>query len=147
MKNSQDWVNVPETYWITATHYRCRPGAHEFSWHWAEGGEIVKFVNTVGREERWLPTYGRYGYLELLERLVPGFLRDHEIGYEVANKFRQVLMELQSSVGLKDVYTVDERPPTCPTCNTRELDEISHEVTVNPPVTWLDYRQILESLD
>lgn len=147
MKNCDDWMDVPETYWITETHYRCKSCACEFSWHWAEGGEIIKFVNAVGQDERWLPTYGRHGYLDLLERLVPGFLRNREIDHGVAYKFGQTFTEMQGAVGTTDVYTIDERSPTCPTCNTRELDEISREVKVNLPIKWLDYRQFIELKD
>jgi len=138
MSERHNTIDIPSAYWITETTYRCNVCAVAFKWNWAEGGEVVKFVNADGKVERWLPTYGANGYLELLESLVPGFSREQEITHAVSNNFREAFTAVQNESGVSPVYSVDDRSPVCPVCGARDLDEISREVKVSPPVTWLN---------
>ena len=129
---------VPVRYWIATTRYRCGSCGADAVLRWAPGGEVVRFVNGRG-EERWLPTYGAGGYLDLLEQLVPGYSKAQEISARVAKDFKVTFSRFLSKANPTDDYAIADAGPVCSRCGSRDLEITSEVVDQSPPVPWLDY--------
>jgi DNA-directed RNA polymerase subunit RPC12/RpoP len=133
-------ISIPGSYWIAVTHYRCAACGSKFEWRWPEGGEIVKFVELGGDEERYLPTFGEGGYFWLLERLVRGYSTQSEISVTVAREFRRAFAGIQELSPRGQEFVVDDRAPRCPNCGDTHVEVVSSIVERNPSVGWLRYK-------
>ncbi len=126
----------PDPYSITVTRLKCRACGTFFEWRQADAYSLIKFVSDDGREERWLPTYGEFGYLDLLQRLVPSWKPDATITKSVADAFDCSLGELLKKNNLQR-FRIEEGK-VCPSCASKELTILSENALVNPPIKRLE---------
>ena len=95
----------PSMFWVTETLYFCKQCNTEYMSLMPAGNELVKFVEINGCEERWLPTYTKGGYLDLLEALIHGFKRNDEITVRVGKEFEQKFSIYQKPSPNDNKYT------------------------------------------
>jgi len=100
--------------------------------------ELVPFSCGDGKT-RFLPVYGPGGYLDLLERLVPGWTRDQAITAKVSGALERELsrrlpypVELYSRAKLR-----------CPACGGQEFAIEQKQTILNAPIQWLEIPQAL----
>jgi hypothetical protein len=132
-------LELPSKYWIAKLSYVCNSCASTFEWRAAQGAEIVRFVTPDGGEERWLPTHGQGGYLQLLEQLVPGYSQHQAISVSVTREFSRRLSAVQVKGPSGATFNIDERDATCPCCRSKDIRLLSKMVESNPPLEWLRY--------
>jgi DNA-directed RNA polymerase subunit RPC12/RpoP len=132
-------ATLPEPFSLVHTNYRCLDCSHEFDWLWSEDGALVKFQEVDGTEERWLATYGRGGYLELLQQLIPGFNQRNTITAKIAEQFDAAFIGLQKPSHNGHFYVVD-RGVVCPRCKSKNLRVLLEKIVNNPPLDWVLYR-------
>jgi len=126
----------PEPYSISETRFECRACGAVFQWRHADAYSLVKFISDDGSEERWLPTYGESGYLELLQRLVPSWRPESAITRSVADAFDRALGKLLERNNLTRFRI--ETGKVCPRCSSKELTIVSEVVLANPPIERLE---------
>jgi DNA-directed RNA polymerase subunit RPC12/RpoP len=132
-------LGLPSNYWVATLSYVCESCGSTFEWRAAEGTEMVRFVTPDGGEERWLPTHGQGGYLELLERFVPGFAQHQTISVIVTREFSRRLSAVQLKSPSGAEFSIDERDATCPRCRSKDIRLLGKMVDSNPPLEWLRY--------
>jgi hypothetical protein len=105
----------------------------------ANGNEVVKFSEDGGREIRWLPTFEAGGYLDLMEKLVPGYRKDQSITMPIARKFEAEFKKIQELSASGNTFSVAVGC-RCPTCAANNAENILEEVIESPLLDWLRYR-------
>jgi len=139
MKN---WIQArtPSSYWTREDTVRCRTCSCEFTARFAHGNEVVKFAEDDGGiEERWLPTFEPGGYLDLLERLVPGYTKDQRVTMPISRKFEAAFKEIQerSAAGKTFSVAVGYR---CHNCGSSSVDLVKEQIIDSPLLNWLRYQ-------
>jgi len=134
-------AEIPNSYWAKKITYLCQGCGLSYSVLMPVGNEVVKYLEKNGSEERWLPTYTKGGYFDLLEKLIDGFSRDNEITASIAKEFENKFSSLQefSSKGnsFTSIFNIH-----CPGCGSREKLIDKEESVKNPDVYWMRYRSI-----
>lgn len=131
--------DIPAVYWIARTSYKCKACGHRFDVLSPEGNEVVKFVEVDGRDEKWMPTYGRHGYLDLFERFVPEFGKSQQITVKLAREFEEAFASLQEPSPSGKPYSTFFQS-RCPKCESVEMEIESEEVLTSPKLPWLGLR-------
>lgn len=134
----------PYTYWINKITYLCDNCGTIYDIMLPIGDELIKFVESEGNEERWLPTYEKGGYLDLLEKMVPNFKRNNKITVQIAKEFDDKFSKIQqrSSRGRKFIMDVSVK---CPKCDSKNSIIKKIESLENPVILWMCYRSISSS--
>lgn len=92
--------------------------------------ELVCFEDEVGRKF-FLPTYGKYGYLYLLEKLVDEWTANGKITKDVTEKFEKKLSRItQHNVTIYGKVK-------CPFCNKHNIFINERNVLVKSHINWL----------
>jgi hypothetical protein len=128
-------------YWISSLECECELCGSSFVYRATAGDDLVKFEEVGGRGERWLPTYGPGGYLDLLTRLVPTFSLSEEIRPQVAKAFDAAFRRYQVRSADGNSFSVSQGP-ICPNCGSRSLKISRETIAVSPPVEWMCYTEI-----
>lgn len=92
--------------------------------------ELVYFSLENG-EKRFLPTYGRYGYLDLLDRLVDEWKPNDEITESISNRF---ITELQKITP----YKVMLNEIKCPFCGNHNVLIMQRSPRSSRTIEWLE---------
>lgn len=132
-------LELPSKYWITSLTYKCKSCQHEFEHLICNENELVKYVEKNGSEVRWLPTYGKGGYLDLLIKLVMNFQKDSEITMKIAKGFDVIFQNYTEKSLRGNPFTISDGKHVCSLCYSKELIVISEIVLENPKVEWMKF--------
>lgn len=134
-------VNVPSSYSIRNDVYRCRVCGTIFDAFFSNGNELVKFIEDNGTEVRWLPTFEAGGYLDLVEKLVPGYKKTQSINMSISRRFEAAFKTIQehSNAGNTFSLAVGSR---CPSCNSDNKELLSEKILESPTLAWLRYSKL-----
>lgn len=117
-------------YYIQRLKCRCNACCFEFYEYIPLNYELVCFIDKFG-EKYFLPTYGKYGYLDLLERLVEDWKPNQQITSKAVKNFEQEFLKIiPNSVSLF-------QKTKCPTCSKEDVIVIQRESIKNYPVKWM----------
>jgi hypothetical protein len=140
-----DWswkqMTFPEFYWITETEYRCLDCQDSFSCRTSQDNVLVKFVDDENRMECWLPTFEKGGYLDLIEKCVPGFRRNDQITMKVFHIFESEFMKYQHGPKSGGFWKV-ACGCKCPQCRSSHLKVLSEVELESPVIDWMTYDAI-----
>jgi len=131
-------ANVPNAYALRRESRHCRSCGCHFKVDFSAGDDLVAFQDTQGSEFRWLPTYEKGGYLDLLPRLVTDYADGKQITYHVARAFEaafDLIQERPASGGWFHTWHVKG----CPSCGSREVVTEGVSIRKNPRLTWMRY--------
>jgi hypothetical protein len=137
-------AEIPSIYWTRIITYLCHDCGIIYEGMMPVGNELIKFIEKDGIEERWLPTYEKGGYFDLLENLIPGFKRTNKITVQIADEFENKFYEMQEPSTKGRTFTMNIRV-RCPECNSKSIIIRNIETLVNPNIAWMRYRQIKSS--
>ena len=131
---------ISNAYAIDIITKKCRNCSYEFSFLVAGGMggyEIVKYQEVDGDEIRWLPTYGKGGYLYLMEKLIHNFQMNDEITVQIAKQF-DVLFRDHAEPSLRGKpFTLAQFPKECPSCHSKELSTLKEEALDSSDARWM----------
>lgn len=131
---------VPPEYYVVEVECKCRKCGVKFGYRKCIDDSLVKFIDSSGLEEAWMPTYGDGGYLNLLETLVPGFDSHHQaITVPISRRFEIAFSEFQSPPTSGGRWSIGVRP-ICPQCGTTNVKQLTETVLYNPELAWAKYR-------
>ena len=119
-----------ENYCIQELECRCNDCNNQFSDYMTLNYELVCFEDVVGKKF-FLPTYGIYGYLYLLEDLVDEWNANDKITKNVTEKFEKKLSEITQH----DVTIYNK--VRCPFCKKYNVFINKRNTLVNCPINWL----------
>lgn len=127
---------LPEMYWVNQSFYKCENCGNTFEICAPNGNEIVKLREINGSEIRWLPTFNKGGYIDLMTKVIKGHKVNDPINMEKATKF---IAELQGYIekslnGNGFGLCIDT---VCPRCNSKSIEINEENVLVNPELRWL----------
>lgn len=140
MNNEYNHAERPVKYWVRKIECKCNFCETIFSDELPHGNEVIKFVEVEGKEVRWLPTYGKGGYFDLLKLLVPEFdAKKKEITMSISNKFQSAFEKIQqfSANGSKFRFAIGV---SCPKCRSRDIKIVAEKILLAPPLNWMKYR-------
>lgn len=128
----------PTRYILKQTAYRCGACGAEFRVRTPQDNDLVKYIEPVSGEERWMPTYGEGGYLQMMKRLVPEFASGKGITMAVSRKFETAFALIQERSKAGQPFRLFIRP-MCPKCGSTDLTITSETCLNSPPVCWMRY--------
>lgn len=128
---------MPKSYWINKITYKCKKCGFEFVHLILNGYEIVKCKEENGIEIRWLPTYGKGGYLDLLCKLIPNHKSDDEITMKESNEFNAKFGNFVETSLNGNKFIIDNGSVQCIKCKSNELQLVSEHVLTSPELNWL----------
>ena len=124
-----------DNYCVDELDCVCKTCKKEFSECAPSDYELVCFLLENG-EKRFLPTYGKYGYLDLLGRLVSDWNPAKPITESVSNQF---IAELQNITP----YQIKEYQLICPSCGSTAIQVMKKTAQYGRTVKWLEINQSL----
>lgn len=80
---------------------------------------------------RFLPTYGMYGYLDLLDRLLDDWNKSDRITEVILHKFEEKLQRITP-------YKVVISQTRCPLCASQNIHVAQKTMRTNLKVKWLE---------
>lgn len=117
-------------YFIQKLKCRCNACCFEFCEYIPLNYELVCFKDEFD-EKYFLPTYGEYGYLDLLEKIVEDWKPNQQITNKVVKSFEQKFSQITPySVSLFQKIR-------CPTCSKDDVIVIQRQSIKNYPVNWI----------
>jgi len=119
-----------DNYCIQKLECSCNVCQHTFYEYTASNYELVCFEDADGKKY-FLPTYGEYGYLDLLEKLVEDWNAETKITHKVTNEFEAKLNEL-TPYNITMWHRVK-----CLSCHSNNVTILKREVLHNHPITWV----------
>lgn len=119
-----------ENYCIQELECRCNNCNSNFSVLMPLNYELVCFEDEAGKKY-FLPIYGNYGYLDLLDKLVEQWHHNEDITKNIVEKFERKLNEITE---LK-VSMVDS--VRCPFCKRENISIYKRNTLQKHPVDWL----------
>jgi hypothetical protein len=128
---------IPEIYWLNKFEFQCKKCKHVFNILKPNGNEIIKYHEIGGTENRWLPTYGKGGYIYLFEKLFPKFKKNEPIDMKKVNELDKKLREYTEKSSNKNSFTSLYKEDECPKCSSTELIEINCKALIAPQIDWL----------
>ena len=128
---------IPESYWVDCLTYRCKDCGHTFDAVVPNGDDIVKFKEIDGKEEKWLPTYGKGGYLDLLNKLLPDISSKDEITQEIASAFLSELNKHCEKNPFSNDFCFDYFTSICKSCCSKNTEYAREKRYSNPELPWL----------
>jgi hypothetical protein len=132
------YPKIPDVFWIKSFHCKCKKCGHEFKFLVPNGDDVVKFIELNGKEERWLPTYGVGGYLDVFCKLVAGHNLNDEITVKKANEFNQEIVKHSERSNNGNGFVVGGYDVICDQCNSKEITRMNESVLTSPPdIKWL----------
>lgn len=124
-----------DNYCVDELNCVCKTCTKKFSECVPSNYELVCFLLENG-EKRFLPTYGKYGYLDLLGRLVSDWNPAKPITKSVSNQF---IAELQNITP----YKIRESLLQCPSCGSSAIQVMKRTAQYGRTVKWLEINQSL----
>lgn len=119
-----------DNYCIQKLECRCDNCNNKFIEYTTANYELVCFEDKDGKKY-FLPSYGKYGYLDLLEKLVEGWDYSGEITKSVTEKFERKLKEITPY----DVFLFHR--VRCPKCKTTDIFICKRNTLLNHPIKWM----------
>lgn len=119
-----------DNYVIEELKCRCTVCGFEFFEYMPLNYELVCFIDELG-EKYFLPTYGEYGYLDLLEKIVKNWTPDKEITSRVVKSFEERLEKI-TPIKVSLFQKVK-----CPICSKDDVIVIDRTPIKDYPVNWL----------
>lgn len=131
--------DIPRQYGIQKFKRRCRNCGYEFDRLTSYRADLARFEEIGGEEVKWLPTFGRSGLLDILERLLPGAQREDIMSYFENYRFFDGLLQnyIEPNPGgniFKSGGGFDRR---CPSCRSKDLVTSEPILLENPPIQWM----------
>lgn len=121
---------LTNNYCIEELTYFCEKCQKKFFECVPSNYELVYFTLENG-EKRFLPTYGRYGYLDLLDRLVDEWKPNDEITESISIRF---ITELQKITPYKVMFNEVK----CPFCGNHNVLIMQRSPRFNRSIEWLE---------
>ena len=128
---------IPKIYWVNCYTYKCKHCGNEFNILFPNGNYIVKFREIDGNNIRWLPTYGKGGYLDLMTKLLPGHSLNDEITVKKAKAFIKELNKNCEQGDGGNGFDISITKFNCTNCNSEDTKYLSETVLTNPTLSWL----------
>ena len=128
---------IPEIYWVNCINYSCKDCGVTFGIAIPNGNDLIKLKEMNGNEEKWLPTYGKGGYLDLLQKLLPDFQIKHELTHKKASEFIAELNKNCEKSFNGNGYNFDYFNAVCTNCNSKNTEYVCEKGLINPVLPWL----------
>lgn len=131
-------VCILDDYYIKDIEFKCDNCKKKFNILLPLDDSIVKFSEVNGTETRWLPTYGRNGYLDLMSKLVEGRKTNDTVDMKTSIQFQKELQKYIKPSIEGNSFVVSDLKRKCPFCNSGSVKEIYSEILKNPAaIVWL----------
>ena len=127
---------LSDDYCIKELTCGCAICGKEFMIHIPNDYELVQFVCSDERK-RYLPSYGPYGYLSLLEHLINEWTPGKSITPHISDMFTTKLSEICPY----RVRLFTKSQIQCPSCNSTKFIIQKEKVVHNLPVEWIEIQE------
>ena len=128
-----------DDYYFKNVKFECDGCKSKFNILLPLDDSIVKFCEVNGTEIRWLPTYGRNGYLDLMTKLIEGRKINDAIDMKTSLRFQKELQKYTKPSIEGNLFVVSDLKRKCPFCNSSAVKEIYSEILKNPAtIVWLE---------
>lgn len=133
-------IEINQKYWTKVLSYECKVCGERFIIELPYENDVVKLIEKDGAQIKWLPTYGKGGYLDLVKKLVPQFSgqKDTDVTLMKVSKIMKTELHKYTEKGdLGNGFIVGGYEHLCPHCKSLKLNEINEKVVENPKLDWV----------
>ena len=132
------YPKIPDVYWIKSYCCKCKKCGQEFQVMQPNGYDLVKFIELHGKEERWLPTYGVGGYLDIFCKLVTNHKPNDEITVKKANQFNRQIIKYTEKSDNGNGFVVGGYDIVCDNCGSEDISRVKENIFTSPTdIKWL----------
>lgn len=124
-------------YWVTRIVYECKDCGLTFEEIIPNGYDLMELVEQGGKRVRWLPVWGRGGYIDLMGKFIPGHRQNDEITMAKVKIFIKELEKYSEKGEMGRGYEIAHEKHRCKNCNSRNLYLREEIVIENPKLNWL----------
>ncbi|MDD2542695.1 MAG: hypothetical protein PHH28_16875 [Desulfuromonadaceae bacterium] len=128
---------IEGSYSIKKRVCKCRKCSKTFALITPNDNDIIKFKEVTGSEVRWLPTFGKGGYIDLMTKLIDGHKYNDQIDMKKSKQFIIKLQEYIEKTVAGNGFELSIDKTICPQCNSQEADTIDEKILENPDLEWL----------
>lgn len=128
---------IERSYSIRERVCKCRKCNEVFMLLIPNDNDIIKFQEINGSEVRWLPTYGKGGYIDLMAKLIDGHEYNDPIDMRKSKRFIENIQGYIEKTFAGNGFELSINKATCPKCNSKETETIEEKVVDNPDLEWL----------
>jgi len=132
---------IPEIYEIKCLIYVCNSCGNIFAIALPNYDGLVMFKEIDGEEIRWLSTYEKGGYLDLMDKLIPEYSsiinNSDENSMERARTFIIELNKHCEKGKHKKGFVFNTPDSICPHCTSKEATELKEIILTNPKLNWM----------
>lgn len=132
---------IPTDVQLVESECKCIGCSKHFVCRTSPDNALVKFVDAATSQERWLPTFEKGGYLDIVEQCVDGFRRDCEITMKVFREFESKFRSFQHRPATGGYWSV-ANGCRCPNCGGKKVETLAEQTVNNPKMEWLNYDPI-----
>lgn len=125
-----------DDYCIKELTCSCAICGKVFAIHIPNDYELVQFICN-DRSERYLPSYGPHGYLNLLQYLISEWAPGKSITPHISDMFAAKLSEICPY----SVRIFTKSQIRCPSCNSAKFIMQKEKVVHNLPVEWIEIQE------
>lgn len=131
---------LPSHYWVVTEQYRCKKCGTIFTRIHSGSEAIINLETEDGSEVRWLPVFGRGGYLELLKHATGSDISDNTNARAIAEKkFENELGKYLEPINGHLLMDKNQKI-ICPVCKSDSFAEEKETVAKNPIIQWARVR-------
>lgn len=129
---------LPSHYWVVTEHHKCNMCGTIFYRLLSGSESIIQLETEDGSEVRWLPVFGRGGYLALLKHATGSDISDNENAREKAARIfeKNYIEKYLEPINGKPLLVKKYPKIVCPVCNSDSFIEEKETVEKNPTIQW-----------
>jgi hypothetical protein len=125
---------IKSKYLIKSVDYECKNCKNKFNLKMPLEDDIVKLIEKDGTDIKWLPTYGKGGFLDLVKKLVPEYWSNTMV---YVKKLEPELLKYTEKGKHGKGFILGANYPICPNCKNKEVRIISEKIIENPTLDWV----------
>lgn len=128
---------IEGNYSIKKRVCKCRNCGKTFILLTPNDNDIVKFKEINGSEVRWLPTFSKGGYIDLMTKLINGHKFNDSIDMKKSKQFITKLQGYVEKTVAGNSFELSIDKMICPQCDSKEVDTLEEKILENPDLEWL----------
>ena len=131
------YPEIPEINWVNCITYKCKDCGITFDIAVPNGNDTIKLKEIDGNEEKWLPTFGKGGYLDLLQKFFPDFSVEYKITQKRASIFISELNKHCEKSLHDNGFSFDYFVDNCTNCYSPNTEYVREKCLASPELSWL----------
>ena len=128
---------ISGAHWLNCFTYECNSCGNVFDIIFADGYDLVEFEEENGGDIKYLPSYGKGSYLDLMTKLLPGHSLKDEITMAESKAFIVELNKYCEIGSHGKRFDFRHLKFECTNCKSKDIKILKEDVSKNPELSFL----------